>query len=131
MDAALERVKTHLETFFDEVVSAVALARPGVRHRVGYHQTEAFPLSMYLTLGRPRSTDEDVVLMWRLQRRREAWRVTAEVLRESGSVIASHEPVDAVSAKLHEELPKIVDDCVRFFREHVAELPELIDQIPL
>jgi hypothetical protein len=114
-----------LNDFYAVLVSQLAARNDRLWSQIAHQETPAFPFTGYVSLGRGGTPgDEDLVLEWAVQRRDDRLRVTADIARGGGTVLAElpaeefAEPVDFLS------IAEAQERAIRFFRGHL----ELIKQ---
>lgn len=114
-----------LNDFYAVLVRQLATCNERLWSQISHQETSAFPFTGYVSLGRDGTPgDEDLVLEWAVQCRDDRLRVTADIARGGGAVLAElpaeefAEPVDFLSVAEAQER------AIRFFRRHL----ELIKQ---
>ena len=114
-----------LNGFYGVLVSQLAACNERLWSQISHQETPAFPFTGHVSLGRNGTPgDEDLVLEWAVQRCDERLRVTADIARRDGTVLAElpaeefGEPVD------HSSIAEAQERARRFFRRHL----ELIKQ---
>jgi hypothetical protein len=86
---------------------------------VSHQETSAFPFTGYASISRDGSGEEDLVLEWAIQRRDDRLRITADIARGDGTVLAElpaeefAEPVD------HARIAEEQERAVKFFCSHL------------
>lgn len=122
---AWEELWDRLNDFYAVLVSQLTACNDRLWSQVAHQETPAFPITGYVSLGRDGTPgNEDLVLEWAVQRRDNRLRVTADIARVDGTVLAElpaeefAEPID------HSRIAVAQEQAVRFFRNHL----ELIKQ---
>lgn len=124
-EPAWEELWDRLNDFYAVLVSQLAACNDRLWSQIAHQETPAFPFTGYISLGRDGTPgNEDLVLEWAVHRRDDRLRVTADIARGDGTVLAElpaeefAEPVD------HSRIAGAQEQAVRFFRRHL----ELIKQ---
>ena len=113
-----------LNDFYVVLVSQLAACNERLSGRVSHQETRVFPFTGYVSISRDGSGDEDLVLEWAVQRRDDRLRVTADIARGDGMVLAELPAGEFVEPVEHSRIVEEQERAVRFFRSHL----ELIKQ---
>lgn len=110
-----------LNDFYAVLVSRLAARNDRLWSQIAHQETPAFPFRGYVSLGRDGTPgEEDLVLEWAVQRADGRLRITADIARGDGTVLAElpaeefAEPVD------HAGIADAQERAVRFFRDHLG-----------
>jgi hypothetical protein len=119
-EPAWEELWDRLNDFYAVLVGQLAACNGRLWSQIAHQETPAFSFTGYVSLGRSGTPgDEDLVLEWAVQRRDDRLRVTADITRGDGTVLAElpaeefAEPVD------HSSIAGAQERAVRFFRRHL------------
>jgi hypothetical protein len=114
-----------LNDFYAILVSQLAACNGRLWSQIAHQETPAFPFTGHVSLGRDGTPgEEDLVLEWAVQRRDDRLRVTADIARGDGTVLAELPAEEFAEPADHASIADAQERAVRFFRGHL----ELIKQ---
>jgi hypothetical protein len=115
-----EELWDRLNDFYAVLVGELVACNERLWSQISHQETPAFPFTGYVSLGRGGTPgDEDLVLEWAVQRCDDRLRVTADIARGDGTVLAElpaeefAEPVD------HSSVAEAQERGFQFFRRHL------------
>jgi len=119
-EPAWEELWDRLNDFYAVLARQLAACNDRLWSQISHQETPAFPFTGYVSFGRSGAPgNEDLVLEWAVQRRDGMLRVTADIARGDGTLLAEltaeefSEPVD------HSSIAEAQEQAVRFFRRHL------------
>jgi hypothetical protein len=115
-----EELWERLNDFYAVLVSQLAACNERLWSQIAHQETPAFPFTGYVSLGRDGTPgDEDLVLEWAVQRRDDRLRVTADIARGDGTVLAQLPAEEFAEGVDRSGIAVAQEQAVRFFRGHL------------
>jgi hypothetical protein len=119
-DLAWEELWDRLNDFYAVLVSQLAACNNRLWSQIAHQETSVFPFTGYVSLGRDgKPGDEDLVLEWAVERRDDRLRVTADIARGDGTVLAELPAEEFAEPTDHSSVAGAQERAVRFFRSHL------------
>jgi hypothetical protein len=109
-----------LNDFYRVLASQLAACNERLSSQISHQETSVFPFTGYVSFSRDGSGDEDVVLEWAVQRRNDRLRVTADIARGDGTVLAELPAEELAEPVEHSQIAQEQERAVRFFHSHLG-----------
>jgi hypothetical protein len=119
-EPSLEDLWDRLNDFYEVLVGQLTKCNDQLWSEATHQETPVFSFGGYLSLGRDRSAgDEDLVVEWSVQRRDQWLRVTADISRGDGTVLAELPAEELMKPVDGSKLAESQEQAMRFFRKNI------------
>lgn len=123
-----------LHDIFEELLQDVAVCNPHVWSTLAHHETEVFPFTGYMSLGKAGMPgEEDLVLTFGIQKQQHGLLIRVDIARGDGQVVADGPAFEIMGTPLDQQaLQEARDGAVSFFSVQRQLLrDELCDEAPV